>query len=109
MKKTAVMILPSSSVELQNSEVACCHKYASVSPCDNNETPDLKAPKNTCEMEQYGLLKSSEINFVTDKNDYPSPTEEWVLCFSLAFDMYATFFHFFPSHLEEISYFPLFL
>ncbi|XP_024637512.1 uncharacterized protein [Medicago truncatula] len=77
MKKTAVMILPSSSVELQNSEAACCHKYASVSPCDNNETLDLKAPKNTCEMEQYGLLKSSEINKVTDKNDYPSQTEEW--------------------------------
>jgi hypothetical protein len=94
MKKTAVMILPSGSVELQNSEVACCHKYASVSPCDT-ETLDLKAPKNTCEMEQYGLLKSSEINFVTDKNDYPSQTEEWVLCFSLAFDMYAILISFF--------------
>jgi len=109
MKKTAVMILPSSSVELQNSEVACCHKYASVSPCDNDETLGLKAPKNTCEMEQYGILKSSEINFVTDKNDLPSQTEERVLCFSLAFDMYATLFHFFSFSFRRISYFPLFL
>jgi hypothetical protein len=86
----------SSSVELQNSEVASCHKYASVSPCHNEGSLDLSDPKNTSEMEHGRPLNSSEINFVTDGNDFPSQTEEWVWCFSLAFVIYVTSFQFFP-------------
>lgn len=68
----------SSSVELQNSEVASCHKYASVSLCDNDGSLDLSDPKNTCDTEQGGLVNSSEINFIIDGNHFPSRTEEWV-------------------------------
>ncbi|GAU43900.1 hypothetical protein TSUD_88730 [Trifolium subterraneum] len=67
----------SSSVELQNSEVASCHKYASVSPRDNEGSLDLSDPKNTSELKQGRPINSSEINFVTDGNDFPSQTEKW--------------------------------
>jgi hypothetical protein len=60
-------------------------------------------------MEHDGLLNSSEINFVIDGNNYSSQPEERVWCFFLAFEVYATPFYFFSSHLEEISYSPLFL
>jgi hypothetical protein len=86
----------SSSVELQNSEVASCHKYASVSPRHNEGSLDLSDPKNTSEMEHGRPLNSSEINFVTDGNNFPSQTEEWVWCFSPAFVIYVTSFQFFP-------------
>jgi len=110
MSKTGVTVLPCSSPELQNSEVANCQKHALVSPCDNDGSLDLSEPKNTSEMEHYGLLNSSEINFDTDGNNHSSKPEEWVWCFSLAFEMYATPFLFlFSSHLEEISYSSFFL
>ncbi|CAJ2679076.1 unnamed protein product [Trifolium pratense] len=67
----------SSSVELQNSEVASCHKYASVSPCDNEGSLDLSDRKNMSELKQGVPLNSSEITFVTDGNNFPSQTEEW--------------------------------
>jgi len=95
MTKTAAAVLPSSSLELQNSEVVSCHKHALVSLCDNDGSLDLSEPKNTSEMEQHGLLNSSGINIVTDRNNYTSQPEELVWCFSLAFEMYATPFHFF--------------
>jgi len=78
MSKTGVTVLPSSSPELQNSEVANCHKHVLVSPCDNDGSLDLSEPKNTSEMEHYGLLNSSEINFDTDGNNHSSKPEEWV-------------------------------
>lgn len=68
----------SSSEELQNSEVASCHKYTSVSPRDNDGSMDLCDPKNSSEMEQGGLVNSSKINFVTDGNNFLSKTKEMV-------------------------------
>lgn len=41
------------SVELRNSEVASCHKYASVLPCDGGGSPDLSDPKNSPEMKHF--------------------------------------------------------
>ncbi|KAK7262586.1 hypothetical protein RJT34_30160 [Clitoria ternatea] len=57
----------SSSVELQNSEVISCHKYASVSLCDNDGV-----------LEQDELINSTEINFETGRNNFTSQAEEWV-------------------------------
>jgi len=94
MTKTAAAVLPSSSLELQNLEVARCHKYPLVSSGDNDGSLDSSNPKNTSEMEQDRLLNSSEINFVTDENNHLSQTEEWVWRFSLAYEMYTTTFHF---------------
>jgi len=100
MTKAAVAVLPSSSLESQNSEIVSCHKHALVSPCDNDGSLDLSEPKNTSGMEQYGLLNSSEINIVTDRNNYTSQPEEWVWCFSLALSLWdvCNTFSFFPSH-----------
>ncbi|KAJ1387858.1 hypothetical protein SESBI_39619 [Sesbania bispinosa] len=67
----------SCSVEPQNSEVASCHKYASVSLCDNDRSLDLSDPKNTSDTEQGGLVNSSGINFITEGSNFPSLTEEW--------------------------------
>lgn len=67
----------SSSVELQISEVASCHKYASVSVCENDGTLDLIDPKNISDTEQGGLVNSS-FNVDTDGNNFLSLTEEWV-------------------------------
>ncbi|XP_061357558.1 uncharacterized protein LOC133301864 [Gastrolobium bilobum] len=67
----------SSSVELQNSEVASCHKCASVSLGENDGSLDLCDPKNAFDTEKGGLVNSSEINFDTDVNNFPSLTEEW--------------------------------
>ncbi|XP_027356412.1 uncharacterized protein LOC113865838 [Abrus precatorius] len=68
----------SSSVELQNSEVISCHKYASVSLCDNDGSLDLSDPKSTFDMEQDELVNPTEINFETNGNNFTSLTEEWV-------------------------------
>ncbi|TKY67458.1 hypothetical protein E2542_SST10352 [Spatholobus suberectus] len=67
----------SSSVGLQNSEVISCHKYASVSLCDNDGSLDLSDPKSTSDMEQDRLVNPTEINFETDSNNFTSLTEEW--------------------------------
>ncbi|CAL5211586.1 unnamed protein product [Lathyrus oleraceus] len=40
-------------VELHNSEVASCHKYASVSPGDGDGSPDLSDQKNTSKMKHF--------------------------------------------------------
>lgn len=66
----------SSSVGLQNSEVISCHKYASVSLCDNDGSLDLSDPKSTSDMEQGGLVKTL-INFETDSNNFTSLADEW--------------------------------
>lgn len=67
-----------SSVELQISEVASCHKYASVSLCETDGAPNLIDPKNITDTEQGGLVDSSEFNLDTDGNNLLSLTEEWV-------------------------------
>ncbi|XP_019436542.1 PREDICTED: uncharacterized protein LOC109342929 isoform X1 [Lupinus angustifolius] len=50
----------SGSTELQISEVASCHKYVSVSLCENDVLLDLSDPKNTLDAEWVGLVNSSE-------------------------------------------------
>ncbi|MED6107893.1 hypothetical protein PIB30_018345 [Stylosanthes scabra] len=59
----------SSSMEPQISEAASCHKYPSVSLCENDGSLDLSEPKNTSDTEQCG----PDI----DGNNFTSPTEEW--------------------------------
>lgn len=54
--------LLSGSLELQVSEV-------------------LSDPKNSLDVEQGGLIKSSEIKLDTNGKNLPSPTEEWVWCY----------------------------
>ncbi|KAG4979611.1 hypothetical protein JHK82_032864 [Glycine max] len=66
----------SSSVGLQNSEVISCHKYESVSLCDNDGSLDLSDPKSTSDMEQDRLVKT-RIIFETDSNNFTSVTDEW--------------------------------
>ncbi|KAL2328859.1 hypothetical protein Fmac_022286 [Flemingia macrophylla] len=66
----------SSSAGLQNSEVICCHKYASVLLCENYGSLDLSDPKSTSDMEQGRLVKTM-INFETDSNNFTSLTDEW--------------------------------
>ncbi|XP_020233953.1 uncharacterized protein LOC109814039 [Cajanus cajan] len=66
----------SSSAGLQNSEVICCHKYASVSLCYNDGSLDLSDPKSTSDMEQGRLIKT-KINFESDSNNFTSLTDEW--------------------------------
>ncbi|XP_019448272.1 PREDICTED: uncharacterized protein LOC109351293 [Lupinus angustifolius] len=50
----------SGSVELQISEVASWHKYASLPLCENDGILDLSDPKNTLDAEQTGLVNSRE-------------------------------------------------
>ncbi|RDX99301.1 hypothetical protein CR513_17662, partial [Mucuna pruriens] len=69
--------LLSGSLELQVSEVASCPKYVSVSFFKNDGFLDLSDPKNTLDVEQGGLVNSSEINLDTDGKSLPSLTEEW--------------------------------
>ncbi|XP_027341375.1 uncharacterized protein LOC113854543 [Abrus precatorius] len=76
----SVMVCPgtslSGSLELQVSEVASCHKYASLSLGDNDGFLDLSDPENTLDMEQGGLVDSSKINNDTKGKNLPSLTEE---------------------------------
>ncbi|KAL4389309.1 hypothetical protein HN51_010190 [Arachis hypogaea] len=60
----------SSSMELQISEAASCHKYPSVSLCENDGSLDLSEPKNTSDTEQCGPA--------IDGNNFAALTEEWV-------------------------------
>ncbi|CAL0324052.1 unnamed protein product [Lupinus luteus] len=50
----------SGSTELQISEVASCHKYVSLSLCENDGVLDLSDPKNTLDAERVVLVNSSE-------------------------------------------------
>ncbi|TKY48331.1 hypothetical protein E2542_SST25747 [Spatholobus suberectus] len=69
--------LLSGSLELQASEVASCHKYVSLSLCENDGFLDLSDTKNTLDVAQGGLVNSSETNLDTDGKNLPSLTEEW--------------------------------
>ncbi|XP_058730038.1 uncharacterized protein LOC131602060 isoform X2 [Vicia villosa] len=46
------------SVELHDSELASCHKYAPVLPCDGHVSPDLSYPKNTPEKKHFRAAKT---------------------------------------------------
>lgn len=63
-------------LDLQVSEVTSCHKYVSLSLWENDGFLDiLSDPTNTLDVEQCGLINSSEINFDTDEKNLPSLTE----------------------------------
>ncbi|KAI4324308.1 hypothetical protein L6164_023860 [Bauhinia variegata] len=66
------------SMELQSSDVASCHKHASVSLGENDVSFDLVDQKHTSDTGQGRLVNSSELNLVTDGNSFQSLTEEWV-------------------------------
>ncbi|XP_028780053.1 uncharacterized protein LOC114736406 isoform X2 [Neltuma alba] len=65
----------SSSAELQNSEVASCHKHASASLCENDGTLDLMNP-NMSSTRPDELVNSSKFNLDTNGNDFLL-NEEW--------------------------------